>query len=288
MNTQKYQKSTLKILDFLLREADKEFIIEDLIQATRVGRSAAFLALRQLDQDSFIRLSLNGKQKQVRLIPSRENLSLKLFFDGFRFQSLPREIKLPLALFISSINLPASIVLFGSSLAKPKPQSDLDMLIFSKEEVEKDALKKVKEEMERIGGKTINLHFTSCPEIEILLNGICLHNYDFYLETLENRLDENRRRTKEKMLQSAKWCSSLFHNLSEPDFADILGKVLTEFSFFYSFLHSRFGLSKEEAKTFFYSSQYKKDLKSLEKTKDNFKKFEIIKLIFQKLGEKFV
>lgn len=287
MDTKKYQKSTLKLLDFLLHHADREFIIEELIQRLRIGRSATFWALKQLEKDSLIRISAQGKQRQVRLALSKENLSLKLFFDQLHFQSLSKEIKFAVALFISRVVFSLSIVLFGSALTKSKP-GDLDFLVFSSGEIDKSALKKIKEEVEYLGGQSINLHFTVNPEKEILLNGICLYGYDSYLETLEKRLDENRRRTEEKLLQSARWCSSLFHNLSEPDFIDILDKVLVEFSFLYSFLQNQFGLSKEDAKILFYSSPYQKDLKKLEKTKDNFKKFELIKDIFKKLGEEFV
>ncbi len=287
MNTPEYQKSTLKLLDFLVHHADREFIIEELIQLLKIGRSLTFAALTQLEKDSLIRISIHGKQRQVRLIASKENLSLKLFFDQLYLQSLPGEIKLSLTLFVSQVTIPISVVLFGSALNKPKP-NDLDLLIFPSEGTDRSTLKKIKEDVETLCNQSINLHFIQKPEMEILLNSICLHNYNFYLEALEKQLDENRRRAEEKLLQSVKWCSSLFHNLSEPDFADILDKVLIEFSFFYSFTHNQFGLSKEEAKAFFYSSQYKKDLKKLEKIRDNFKKFEVVKNIFKKLGEEFV
>lgn len=287
MNTQEYQKSTLKLLDFLVHHADREFIIEELIHRLKIGRSLTFAALRQLEADSLIRTATQGKQRQVFFIASKENLSLKLFFDQLHFQSLSKEIKLSLTLFVSQVTLPLSMVLFGSALSKPKP-NDLDLLVFYSKEIDRSTLKKIKEDIEALCNQSINLHFIQKPETEILLNGICLYNPDFYLETLEKQLNENRRRAEEKLLQSARWCSSLFHNLSEPDCVDILDKVLVEFSFLYSFLQNQFGLSKEEAKILFYSSPYKKDLKKLEKIKDNFKKFEAVRRIFKKLGEEFV
>lgn len=287
MSILQYQKSTLKILDFLLRKADKGFIIEELIKTLKIGRTTGFQSIKELEKASFIKIEEKGKQKIIGLVPSKRNLSMRFFFDSFFWQSLPKEIRLVLGAFTQEIDQPVCLVLFGGVFFKIKKESDLDILVISREESVNKELLKIREKIELITERTINLHFTKEPELEILLKGVCLYGYDLYLGILERNLNKARIRAKNKFKEVLKWNKTMFEHLNKKEFPEFLDKLITELAFLYAFSLNRSELSKGEAKEIFFGS-YKKNLAELDKTKDNFKKFKLINQIITELGEKIV
>ena len=272
----KYQKSMLKIYELLL---SKEFILEDLIKKSSVGRTSGFEAVRWMDEKGFVKISRIGRQKQVSLNKDRYTLQFKSFTDSLRFKELNKNFKYPINLFIDSLKNDKikCILLFGSVLYEKNPK-DIDILIVCSSETNKDNIIKIRDNTELLTDFIINLHFDDNPSDERLLNSVCLFGFDYYINLLtkENRVGI-------QFSEAINWYISSYANIKNKEaFNDCFDNIIINLSFVYSLMNGITPKTKNEAKKIFFDHYGK--LNKLGNF-DNYKKMEIVKEVLAEIGK---
>ena len=272
----KYQKSMLKIYELLL---SKEFILEDLIKKSSVGRTSGFEAVRWMDEKGFVKISRIGRQKQVSLKKDRYTLQFKSFTDSLRFKELNKNFKYPINLFIDSLKNDKikCILLFGSVLYEKNPK-DIDILIVCSSETNKDNIIKIRDNTELLTDFIINLHFDDNPSNDRLLNSACLFGFDNYINLLTKEDKVNI-----QFSEAVNWYISSYNNVKNKDlFNNCLDNLITNLGFVYSSINNISSNTKNEAKKALFSHYGK--LNKLENS-DNYKKIEIIKEVLTEIGK---
>lgn len=271
----KYQKSMLKIYELLL---DREFIIEDLIKKASVGRTEGFKAIKYLEDKGFANIRMIGRQKQVSLKRDEYSFRFKSFIDSMKFKELDNSLKYSINLFISSIKDRGirSVLLFGSSLFNDNPK-DIDLLIVS-DEIDKNEINKIRDNVELLTNFVINLHFDNKPSNETLLNSVCLYGFDNYLKLL---IKEDR--IKVQFSEAINWIISSYNNIKDKRlFNECFENSIINLGFSYSFINHTSLKTKEEAKLFLFKKYHK-----LNKSEglNNYDKFKLAKEVASEIGK---
>ncbi len=236
-----FNKSLLKIYEVLLFNLDKSMIIEDLIKASRVGRSAGFNAVKELVSLGIVDEKTRGRQREISLRVDRYVLGFKIFLDSFRFKQFDGSLKCSAQLFVEyskEISSVKSILLFGSCIVN-KEYSDIDILCICDKDADRNRIINIRNKVEQIIGKTINLHFSANAERERFVNSLCIYGFDPYINLFAGNL------AKQSYLEALDWFNSSIKNKTKSNFENIL--VNLAFAYCYS---SGFSVkTKEEAKS---------------------------------------
>src|SRR3989344_9227762 len=251
----KFQKSTLKIYEVLLLNIGRDIIIESLINKAAVGRTSGFKAVEHLIKIGIVDEKRNGRQRGVVLRLDRASLGFKLFLDSLKFKELDRGIKFAVNLFIELImNVKEinAVLLFGSS-SQGKHYNDIDLFLLCKQENRKKIFA-LRNRVEQISGKVINIHFSESVPVERFANFICIYGFDFCVNSI------SKDKSKDSFLEAFAWIDSYKENKNSFD------NLLTNLSFAYCYSEGLFPKTKEEAKSLLlnkYPSLNKNNLKEV-------------------------
>lgn len=204
----KFQKSVLKVYEYLLINTGRSIIIEEIIRRAKVGRSAGFDAVNELVKLGIANEEIFGKQRKISLKPERYSFSFKIFLDSFRFKKLDDEIKLVVNLFIDNIkdiNHVNSILFFGSA-TNSKDFNDIDLLVIHDNKLDKEKILNVRKKIENISDKILNIHFNNNLDIDKFANSLCLYGFDYYTDFFSEDKSRN------SFLEAADWLDSYKRN----------------------------------------------------------------------------
>ncbi len=252
----KFQKSVLKIYESLLLNIEKKMIIEDIINKAAVGRTSGFKAVEHLIKTGIATERKNGRQREVILRLDRASLGFKLFLDSFKFKE-SESIKFAINLFIESIKEIKEInavLLFGSS-AQDKNYNDIDIFLICKQDnMEKDRKKifALRNKVELISGRVINIHFSEYVSIERFVNSICIYGFDFCVNSIL------KDKPKDSFLEAFAWLDSYKENKNSFE------NLLVNLAFAYCYSEDLLPKTKEEAKSLLlkkYSNLSKNNIK---------------------------
>ncbi len=251
----KYQKSMMKILEHVLEHRDKDEVIEQIIRATKSGRSSSFEAVRWLEQKGFVQVIQSGRQKIIKPVIDNYTLQYKYYIDALRFKTLNPFTKMVAMIFsigMAKISGIKHAILFGSALST-SDFNDIDILISGKD-IDTKALKILRDKIESVFSIIINLHYSD-GEFEPLFKGIIIYQSS-YLD-LSSKLQT-------QYSEFLEWAYiAVKNNVSSDLHKEALEKSLINLSFCYMILTGREGLTKKEAEELFrkkYSVKILKDL----------------------------
>ncbi|MDD4878416.1 MAG: nucleotidyltransferase domain-containing protein [Candidatus Nanoarchaeia archaeon] len=223
----KYQKSTLKIWGFLLKEPMRKRSMQEIISLTSTGRTAAFRAVSELKEKGIVEAADKGNQKEVRIIPSLQAFSIRLMEDSEAYKSLDKNAKLAIGVFLECLHTQdaKAVFVFGSVLSG-KPYNDIDIAIVYKDKIDRDRILWARTAAEVVSEKPINVHFNN-SELNSQLNGICVRGFEYYVS-----LFTEKRRLFEQYSEALKWIDSASNNIRDKSlFANCLESALLNLAF---------------------------------------------------------
>lgn len=274
----KYQKSTLKIYEYLLKHSGRH-LLESIIRETQVGRSSGFEAIHELANKRIIQISQEGRQKYLTLKINPVSLRFKLFLDELTLLSLPEETCFAINLFteLASEYKPEFILLIGSAASGTyKASSDIDFLIKTEN---RKAINNVRAKVESISPRIINTQFfTSNISKAMLLQAIPLYGLDNYLALVSAQYNENNASI--DYAEALQWIMSAERDISKAGFKASLDNAANKLAFCYWKLKKEEQPNKLEARKFLSES-----FKSLNKKfKSNLDELNAIKEAAEKVG----
>jgi len=254
----KYQKNTLKIIEYLLSHKNRSCSIEEIIQGTGSGRSVAFLAIKNLERSGFIEFQEIGKQKLIKLNLDYYSLQYKYYLDAVELKSMSNFIKLILKIVAIDLYNKKKIdkaILFGSSL-KSEDFNDLDILILGNNQNIKDFVE-IRERIERVFEVILNFHFK-----ELNLNNI------FEGKVFYQRSDLNLIRDIEKQyLEFLDWALVAIKNQKNNQlFENAFNNALINLAYCQGFINDVEIKTKSEALSYLKDKYKIKNLTELKKT----------------------
>ena len=271
----KYQKSTLKIWNFLLKEPLRKRSMQEIISLTSTGRTAAFRAVSELKEKGIVEVADKGNQKEIRIIPSLQSFSIRLFEDSEAYKSLEKGAKLAIGVFLECLRTQdaKAVFVFGSVLSG-KPYNDIDIAIVYKDKIDQDRISWARTAAEVVSEKPINVHFNN-SELNSQLNGICVRGFEYYVS-----LFAERRRLFEQYSEALKWLDSASNNIRDKAlFADCLESALLNLAFCFCIMQNIAYSTKNDVLEIF-----RKKHSNLFKAKGT-KKMELIKKAAVEIGK---
>jgi predicted nucleotidyltransferase len=232
-----FQKSMLKIYEFLLLNLNKRLIIEDVIKKSKVGRSAGFKSIKDLILKGIVGEEIKGRQREIFLRLDRFSLAFKKFLDSFKFKNMDEEIKLITNLFIEAAKELEikSVLLFGSALINEK-YNDIDLLIVGG--VNKKKILSVRNKIENIGGRIINIHFSESVSVERFVSSLCVYGFDYCVDFIV------KNKAKDSFLEALEGFDSYERNKNNFE------NFFVNLAFAYCYYCDLIPKTKEEAKNF--------------------------------------
>ncbi|MBI2106234.1 nucleotidyltransferase domain-containing protein [Candidatus Woesearchaeota archaeon] len=235
----KFQKSILKVYEYLLINLGRSIIAEEIVKGAKVGRSAGFDAINELVKLGIANEELSGKQKKIYLKPEKYSLSFKIFLDSFKFKNLDEEIKLAVKLFIDNIkniNNVKSILLFGSA-ANSKDFNDIDLLVIHDNDLNKEKILIIRKKIENLSDKILNIHFSNNLDIDKFTNSLCIYGFDYCTDFF------SKDKSRDSFLEATDWLNSYKRNKTGFD------NIQINLAFAYCYHAGLYPKTKNEAKS---------------------------------------
>jgi len=237
----KYQKSTLKIYEYLLIHP-QEHLLADLLRETHVGRSAGFEAIKELANKQIIKIEQKGRQKYLSLRANSTSLRFKLFLDELKLIALPRDVRFAVNLFVElARNLKPELILLTGSMVSGThtASSDIDFLIKTDD---RKGLEEVRSKVERVSQRVINTQFPTQISKKVLLQGVPLYGFDSYF-----RLASEVNGAKVDYEEALQWLLSAEQDMNKSGFRESMDNVVRKLAFCYWKLNRDEQPSKQEA-----------------------------------------
>lgn len=285
----KYQKSMLKIYEMLLKHPLREFIIEEIIKETKVGRTSGFDAIKWLESTNLIKVVLTGKQKSIKLVLNETAIYFKLFLDSIELKNLSNGVLLQISLFVYLISKRVvsqyvdAILLFGSALHSEKP-NDIDLLIVCRNLPQyQEDLKHIRKLVENICDIPINLHFNIETDIYNVFQKLIIYNQSYSTNLLKD--NDKYLRLKTEYLEALYNINSIISNINDNELtAQLFYSLMINLAYCNCWLENKINVRKEEAIHSF-RKKYINKIKNFDRL-SNINKFEIFKRITNEIGQK--
>lgn len=253
-----YQKSTMKLVEKLIYNWNKDKSIEELIREAKTGRNLSFESLKWLESNGIISIKSHGNQKLVRIIMDNYVLQQKYYLDFIRFKTMNPFIKLIVKVFATEIfknEKIKSAVLFGSVLEN-KNYKDIDILLLGNNLKDKDikSFSKIREKIERIFGVILNIHMGHL-NLDNLFKGIVIYQSSYLVfEDISQK----------QYMEFLEWTLESIKNQGEKSIFEIsFNNALLNLSFVYCYVNSFNPKSKSESLEFFKKKNRVINLKDL-------------------------
>lgn len=233
-----YNKSALKIYEFLMNNLGRGIIVEDLIRLTGVGRTSGFDSVDELVKSGIAVEKRKGRQREISLKIDMQSLSFKLFADSFRFKNLDNNLKFVINLFVEyckSLHSVKSLLLFGSSIEN-RNYKDIDIAIIVGK-ADREKIFAIRNKLESISDKVLNVHFFESISLERFSKSLCVCGFDYCLSSIM------RNEAKESFIDAVEWFNSYQKNKSGFD------NLLVNLGFAYCYFNGIYPKTKEEAKS---------------------------------------
>ncbi len=285
----KYQKSMLKIYEMLVKQPLREFIIEELIKVTKVGRTSGFDAIKWLEKKRLIEITTKKKKKSIRLVLNETAINFKFFLDSLEIKNLSSNLLFPINLFAYLISKRAVykdvdvILLFGSAVSSKNP-NDIDLLIVCRNPPDnQEDFKHIRRLIENVCDIPINLHFNIETGIYNLFEKLEVYNKSYSADLL--KLNDKSSKLKSEYAEALNNVNSIINNINDNELLPQLFHILiTNLAYCNCWSENKINISKEEAIRSF-KDKYVNKIKNFEKL-NNISKFNAFKKITNEIGQK--